>query len=423
MIGRARELAGRLGRARLGVLSVGSGTAAGQGVAALSAPVLTRLYAPEAYGVYTWVLSVTMVLSAVATLRLEFAVPLPQEEDDARAVTRLTVGAVALTTLLTALGVLVTVLLRRDGSALPAAALWSLPPLVALTALFTLFSQVALRERAYTTVGVRAFAQTGGAALAQMGLAALTRSSLGLLGGQAVGRLLALVGLAGQARRALRPTPTPLGAMLRRYRRFPSVLAPAALLNILGTYIPVLIITQRYGTHAAGNLGIASQVVLLPSALVSTAVGQVFVGELSARLRSGQGGAGAIFTRATKALGLVGVALTAGVLLLAGPVFPIVLGSTYDTAPEFARAMAVSVGLGIVVSPLSYLLIALERTTQVLVLDVIRVVTIAGVGYAAYGMGHSATGSAWAMFTAQALVYVVIWLVCRHTVRRSDGGD
>lgn len=409
-----------LGRARRGVLSVGTGTVAGQIAAALSAPILTRLYSPDQFGIYTYVLALTMIVSAVASLRLEIAVPLPADDNEARGIIRTASLAILVTTALTAVGAVFLAVFDLDRRGVPAGS-WALfPVLVALTSVFTLFSQVALRERAYTVVGVRAFVQNAGAAAGQFLLAVATRTSVGLLGGAAIGRFIGLLGLARTVRPYLRPTPVGVRAVLRRYPRFPLMLAPSALLNLLGTYLPVLVIAHVYGNSAAGNLGVAQQVLLLPAGLVAAAVGQVFIGELSSRLRTGEGGMTDIFMRATRSLAVIGGLLTTGVLVLATPVFPFVFGSRWDTAAGFAEAMSISVGLGIVVSPLSYLLLAMERVKEVLALDVARVVLVGGTGLGAHLLGLGAIPAAWWMFGAQAVIYVLTWWAALQTVRRSD---
>jgi len=60
----------------------------------VSAPILTRLYAPEEYGVLGTYSALVMVLSVIATLRYELAILLPQQDEEAE---QLTIMASALT--------------------------------------------------------------------------------------------------------------------------------------------------------------------------------------------------------------------------------------------------------------------------------------------------------------------------------------
>ncbi len=55
------------------------GTALAQAIPILFAPVLTRIYSPEQYGVLATFIGVAAVMTVMATLRLEPAVVLPDE--------------------------------------------------------------------------------------------------------------------------------------------------------------------------------------------------------------------------------------------------------------------------------------------------------------------------------------------------------
>lgn len=204
------------------MLKVGSGTALGQLAAVLSAPVLARLYAPEAFGTFAAISAAATVVSAFATLRLELAVPLPRETNEAAALARVAVLAVTIASTICAIGVGTYHLFGAEiGGTRYGQELWLLPVLVFLTAMYTLLSQASLRERAYGAIAVRAFAQNGGTAAAQIGLGLASTGPAGLLGGQSIGRLLALAGMAKYSVPYLRGTHAPLGATLGRYRRFP----------------------------------------------------------------------------------------------------------------------------------------------------------------------------------------------------------
>ena len=60
-----------------GVLTLVAGTGMAQLIVILSSPVLTRLYPPSDYGVYSVAMSIVAVLITIACLRYEFAIPLP----------------------------------------------------------------------------------------------------------------------------------------------------------------------------------------------------------------------------------------------------------------------------------------------------------------------------------------------------------
>ncbi|HPI79315.1 MAG TPA: oligosaccharide flippase family protein, partial [Cyclobacteriaceae bacterium] len=72
-----------------------SGTGLNIGIQVFVTPILTRLYTPEAYGVYSLFLVVSTNLALIASLRLPQAIMLPKAESEFRALIRIGVVASA----------------------------------------------------------------------------------------------------------------------------------------------------------------------------------------------------------------------------------------------------------------------------------------------------------------------------------------
>jgi len=75
-----------------------------------------------------------------------------------------------------------------------------------------------------------------------------------------------------------------LRQLARRYRRFPLVLAPSGVLNVMGLQLPVVLIAYWYGSSVAGWMGLTQRVLSLPVMLVGTAIAQVFPASRSRRV-------------------------------------------------------------------------------------------------------------------------------------------
>lgn len=86
-----------------GVSVLVGGTAAAQLVAILALPILTRLYTPDAFSTLAVYSSVLALLTAVACLRFEIAIPLPRSDRTAAALCVLSVASVILISSLSAL--------------------------------------------------------------------------------------------------------------------------------------------------------------------------------------------------------------------------------------------------------------------------------------------------------------------------------
>ncbi len=65
------------------VLKLVSGTAFAQGLTICASPFLTRLYGPEAFGTLALFVSITSIIGAIACLRYELAIMLPESDEEA----------------------------------------------------------------------------------------------------------------------------------------------------------------------------------------------------------------------------------------------------------------------------------------------------------------------------------------------------
>ena len=65
------------------MLTIATGTGIAQIIVVASSPILTRLYTPADYGVFSVATAMMAILIAVTCLRYEFAVPLPEADETA----------------------------------------------------------------------------------------------------------------------------------------------------------------------------------------------------------------------------------------------------------------------------------------------------------------------------------------------------
>lgn len=398
-----------------------TGSAAGQLLTLAAAPLLFRLYSPDEFGTYTVVSTLVLAIGTVAALRFEMAVPLAEQERDAHALVLLGLAAAGATAIAGSLVVAVA------GDAVARAFdqpglrpwLWAVPPVAAAMGAALLLNQLAVRHRRYGAVGRRTFFQSAAIQVTQLaaGLAGLRAGGLllGLGVGQVAGALVLLRGSgldrasarAAARRSALRP-------VLRRYRRYPLLLAPSGLLNVLGRQLPVLLMAYWYGPAVAGWLGLTQRVVAMPVAVVGGAVAQVYLGELAQAARTDPARARSILLRASARLALIAVP-GALVLLIAAPaVFPFLFGAEWQPSARYAQALAVSMAAQFAVSPVSQTLVVFGRPGLQLAWDVSRMVLVSGAVAGTAAMGGSALAAIWSFAIAAALAYVVCWLLSLH---------
>lgn len=416
----------RLSSNRRSVLSIFTGIAAGQLLALLAAPLLSRLYGPVDFGIFATCSAIVMTIGTVAALRLELAIPLPERDQDAYGLATLGLLSSTIVGLLCAAGILtfgddVAAALAQPGL-MPW--LWLVPPGVAAVGYYAALNQLAIRKQRFVAIGRRSLLQSIALVVSQMSLGSAGLRPGGLVVGLTVGQVVSAAsllpgsGLRTPEARSARVR-KPLLALLKRYRRFPLILGPSGLLNVLGLQLPVLLLAAWYGGSVAGWMGLTQRILAVPVTLIGTAVAQVYVSEIARAVRTDLPAAAKLFRRASVSLLLLSIPLLAGLLLLGPQLFSVVFGPEWKTSGQYAQALAVGLAAQLVAAPLSQTLIVLERQMLQLAFDIIRVVAIFVVILAVKLADGTALTAVWAAGVTLALTYVLLWALSSTSLSRA----
>lgn len=389
----------------------------------LATPVLSRIYSPAAYGAFASLMALVAIASTAGSLRLESAVPIATAGD-----ARQMLKASAWSSLLA--GVICAGLLAGLGHSAVSGDPWLGSMLVVyivwVTAMYSVLTASSLRSHQYAAVARRNLLQAAGTAGGQLVLSRWLKSALGLTAGLAVGRSLGVASLVRESRllRNLHEADeSSMSSALKRYWRFPLVFMPSALLNVLGTQLPILLVARAYGAESVGNLAQALTFGAIPAALLGTAISSVVLAEMAARVRAGELNQRQRYLRVSKALAPLGLGWFLGLVLVAPSLLPVVLGSEWQSSGEFAAALAVGAGLGLMVSPLTVVFLLYERSLVNLGLDIFRVVLVVAAGVAAWRLGHGPVVAVFVMSAAMGIVYVTTWIIGLWVVSGSEGSS
>lgn len=410
-----------MSRAKSGFIAIAAGAVGGQALGLAAAPVISRIYGPTVFGEFAIIQSLAAVLVPIATLRIESALLLPRET--AKVKTLVTAGLVSSLVVAAGFCILLAVVgwsgLVESHATTPTGAAW-VGALTCVTGVFTILSQAALRSFQYKLVAVRNVVQQGSTAVAQIGLGLLAASShIGLT----LGRTLGVVASTAPLIRAVMPEfrghpRAPFFTTLREYREYPLVFAPSALLNSLGTQLPVLGLAMIFDAGAAGQLGMAQRIALVPSALIGYAISQVFAAEASEKIRNKEEGLERQFLTLSVRLGLLGLIVGSSLYLLGPVLFPWFLGDQWAQSGEFARLMALSVGFGIVASPLSMVFVLMKAALASVCLDVSRVLLILTSLWLGTELNLEPEDLVLLVFSSQAVNYLATYLWSLRLVNR-----
>lgn len=359
------------------ILILAGGTAVGQGVVVLFAPILTRLYTPADFGILATFASAISMVGVMLSLRYEQAIVLPEQRQVAIAIVGLSLGLVFTLSLTLAIAFWINsdVLLRLVGS--HDEFLWFLPLGFVGAGLYQVLNFWALREAAFERIVGARLVQSFSMVLTQFGLGVAGLGYAGLLVGEVVGRAggswSLLVLLRGVTLRELFDVQQML-YVAKRYLRFPLYNAWAALLNTLSLQLPFLMLPSLFNNEVAGFFALAYRVLGLPSFLVGQAVGQAFLSKAAA-LQNAPEELARLTTRTALGLLALGVAVFGIVAIGGAGLFEVFFGESWRQAGVYAQIMAPWYMLWLVSSPLSGLLAIREWQGAGLVFTVVELLT------------------------------------------------
>jgi O-antigen/teichoic acid export membrane protein len=340
-----------------GVMAVSGAAVISQVITVVVAPITSRQYGPEAYGVLGVFLSLVSILSSLAGLTYPQAIALPSEDDDALAL----LGLVVRIAIAAAVALAVVFLVFHG----PVADLVGLPDsrgMLAAAAAAVLFAglsaglgQWLIRKKAFRRLGALSAGQSAAVNGSRVVAGAVAPSATALIvvavAGAAFGTLLLWLG----ARRSLadalaarmsRPAGAPTPAqrrreVARRYRDFPLYREPQQLLNTASANLPLLLLAAWFGSTVAGWWGLCVNVLTLPFLLIGDALAKVYLPHAAEKVRSGEP-VRPLLVRSTLTLALVG-GVAFGLIFALGPwLFSTVFGSEWATAGEYARWVALA---------------------------------------------------------------------------------
>jgi O-antigen/teichoic acid export membrane protein len=414
-----------LSRGRRGILDIATGTAAGQLLALLCAPILSRLYSPAEFGMYTVFFALASAGAAIAALRFELAIPIPKENSDVFGVVVL--GLLSSVTV-AALGTIALTVAAPSVSrvlAQPHVEPWLLlvPVTAAAMGAFGVLNQLAIRQHRYAAVGRRNILQAFVLLCTQVGFGLFELGAggliLGLLIGQAAGMLSLFAGsqLMSPGSRA-GWAPQTLRRLLGRFRRMPLIMAPSGLINVLGIQLPVLVIASFYGDAVAGWLGLTQRVLALPVTLLGAAVAQVYLGELIPLWRERRQDVYAFYMRTTRRLCVAAGIISMPVVFIGPWLFALVFGTEWAESGRFAQPLALSLAAQLVAVPMAQTLTAFEMQKQQVAWDVGRLLLVTGATVVCAMTGGSAYAAVWVLSGTSTLAYVSSWLLSRSVSKR-----
>jgi O-antigen/teichoic acid export membrane protein len=339
-----------------------TGNAIAQLFPILVAPVLTRLYEPQAFAVYGLFLAIAGPIAAGASLAYDKAITIPGSDREAAELLWVAVIAAAATGLVTLVLVAAGqsyIARLADNPLLPTALIGAPVFVLAVAVTQALGTWLVRRGEFGRSASSRVIHAAGNAATSVfLGLAA---TALGLVAGTLVGACLALAWAVGLAVRDpyLWP-PAGLAEVKRAARRYLALArygTGPAVMSAASYGIPMIVCSTIVDAATTGQFALARSILALPLGVAGAALSQSLLSDLSVRASRQQP---VLPTVRKTALTLAAIAVPGvGILVWIGEeLFAWAFGDRWRPAGAIAEILALPIGLMFVFSPLSAALLA-----------------------------------------------------------------
>lgn len=357
-------------------------------IAILATPVITRLYTPEDYGLYSVFISIIGIVGSFATMRYSVTIPIARDERLADNLLKLCFVITITLSLLWFVGLAVfgNVIAVKLSSEQLLPYLWLLPIVFFTKGIYEALNSWAIRVKNFKLITHTIVSQSISSTSIKIGLGLLGVAPLGLFIGHVaqeaagIGSLLSkLIKTKQSFFKELKWGELKFAA--NRYKRFPLVQSWSQLLLALGAQLPVLLLGVFYGVEVVGVFGLALGMINLPMGLIGQSVSQVFFAEIS---KYGNNETDKIYSLSisiVKKMFIISL-LPVAILLLLGPwLFETVFGDEWYKAGIYARYFSLLVLVQFTSSPLVSVFNVFEKQGLQLMLNIIRVVLVALIFY------------------------------------------
>lgn len=325
----------------------------------ISAPVLSRLYSPEAFGSYAIYFALSTILGTLAIFSLQNAIVLEAEDSAA-----LEAGCVALVPPAVVSALLLFILL-----CVPSVAdldflsglghlILLVPVTIFLSSAYLIGYSWLLRRGYYRLLAVNKITLAFATMTVQIGIGFLQLEALGLIVANMIGYILAGVLVyrcvwKEEARSLRFPSLERVIVVLKKNNALVRFTTPASLLNSACSYLPDFFVARLFGTQILGQYSLGMRMVSMPLAFVSSTVQDVFKRDV-AREWTEVGNCRRAFSKYFWLMAAIAVFVLMPLIGLLPLIFEVVFGAVWARSGLFIQCLAFFLVVRFVSSPLSY---------------------------------------------------------------------
>ena len=308
-------------------------------------PILTRMYAPEDFGLMNLFLSISGIVVIVSTAEYYNAIVLPKKESEGVWVAYLCTCILLLVVGVTSISVFFADEIAQAFNT-PALAkyYWLLPISILINGGWNILNYWHIRHTQYSSISKYQLSQSTFSAVAKIGFGHAGMVQGGLIYSMVIAPLLSLVirivalYRSGIKSQLLRPAWREISAMAQRYKKFPLFSLPRSFVNMVAGQLPVLLLTPLFGAEYIGWWSMALLLGFTPINMITRSIYQVLYQYTTVRVHEHQP-IGGYFRRFTLWVVVVGIPLFGVLYWLLPELTSWFLGEGWEMTSVYLRWM------------------------------------------------------------------------------------
>jgi O-antigen/teichoic acid export membrane protein len=345
------------------IFSVFTASAITQFIPIITAPILTRIYTPNDYGVLGILMSITSLFSVFSTMGYSNAIIIAKTDEETNKVVGLclksvlVVSSVSLIIVMFFKNFLANSFNIREYKTL----LILVPISILLSGIATVFGLLATRFQYFRMISVNRVISAVLSAIVSIVLGLIYKSIIGLILGfifsQLINSFIFLWNL-----RKIHKFPTLIEYLNQNtkliassFSNFPKYVLPSDLINNINNLIPVFVLSSYAALPqvAVGFYNMSNRILGLPIGLISNSIGDVFK-QRAASDYNEFGTCRPIFIKTFKALLISSIIPFAILILFGADIFAFAFGEKWRGAGEYSQILGVMFFFRFNISSLTY---------------------------------------------------------------------
>lgn len=320
-------------------------------------PILTRLYEPEDFGIYTAAMSIMTVCGGLISLRLCDAIPIAKSESQAKRMTELSI----LIGIIMAPGAyfLVAPFYSSSEISFKYSEILIIIFGAILISVYETLTFYSVRKSEFKVISITQLQQSviGGGIKVLGGL--LGTGSFGLIFGSGFQQGFGIIYMLkrydlfiGGLGKFFNKGMLINYSLLRKYNEYPRFRLPSRTVLAISQALPIIYFTKEYGSESVGFLGLAMSMISIPATMVIGNVRKVYYGEISKiSLSESHKIMSLTSSIILKMLGMA-VVFSSLLFFFAEQLFSIVFGQNWMEAGTYSKVLSLQVAANFFTGPI-----------------------------------------------------------------------